>query len=245
MRSPTWETQPDLALAAVDRMRLSPEAAAPVEQNSRMATDREQLVEQLTEALDGDPETQGTVPRGVPRGPSLPAGPRAHEDEQHPHAPRVPHDAAGARSAHGRAGSVRRDRGLRHAAQGRVRRLPRRPERVHEHDPRAPQAVRGAAGARAAVRVRRRARLPGGLDASRRRATSRSSLPASRSPGSPVARASQRAELASSSTRTIPPRSSPAMSSSRRSPIRRGHRCSCRRARSSSMSARCRVTRSS
>jgi pyruvate,water dikinase len=59
MRSPTWETQPDLALAAVDRMRLSPEGAAPVKQNSRMATDREELVAQLTEALAGDPATQG------------------------------------------------------------------------------------------------------------------------------------------------------------------------------------------
>ena len=59
MRSPTWETQPDLALAAVDRMRLSPAGAAPVEQNSRMATDREELTAQLTKALEGDPATQG------------------------------------------------------------------------------------------------------------------------------------------------------------------------------------------
>ncbi len=60
MRSPTWETQPDLALAAVDRMRLSPEGAAPMNQNSRMATDREELEAQLAEALKDDPETQGT-----------------------------------------------------------------------------------------------------------------------------------------------------------------------------------------
>jgi phosphohistidine swiveling domain-containing protein len=60
MRSPTWETQPDLALAAVDRMRLSPEGAAPLGQNTRMATDREELAAQLTEALKDDPETQGT-----------------------------------------------------------------------------------------------------------------------------------------------------------------------------------------
>ncbi len=59
MRSPTWETRPDLALAAVDRMRLSPLGAAPVAQNSRMATDREELTAQLTEALAGDPATQG------------------------------------------------------------------------------------------------------------------------------------------------------------------------------------------
>ena len=60
MRSPTWETQPDLALAAVDRMRLSPEGVAPLGQNTRMATDREELAAQLTEALKDDPETQGT-----------------------------------------------------------------------------------------------------------------------------------------------------------------------------------------
>jgi rifampicin phosphotransferase len=60
MRSPTWETQPDLALAAVDRMRLSPDGAAPMNQNSRMAADREELQAQLTEALKDDPETQGT-----------------------------------------------------------------------------------------------------------------------------------------------------------------------------------------
>ncbi len=59
VRSPTWETRPNLALAAVDRMRLSPESAAPIAQNSRMTTDREQVVEQLTKALEGDPATQG------------------------------------------------------------------------------------------------------------------------------------------------------------------------------------------
>jgi rifampicin phosphotransferase len=59
MRSPTWETKPNLALAAVDRMRLSPESAAPIAQNLRMASDREELVAELTRALEGDPATQG------------------------------------------------------------------------------------------------------------------------------------------------------------------------------------------
>jgi pyruvate,water dikinase len=40
-------------------MRLSPLGAAPVEQNSRMATDREELTAQLTAGLAGDPDTQG------------------------------------------------------------------------------------------------------------------------------------------------------------------------------------------
>jgi len=65
MRSPTWETEPDLALAAVDRMRLSPIGAAPVEQNSRMATDREELSALLTEMLKDDPETLATFKSAV------------------------------------------------------------------------------------------------------------------------------------------------------------------------------------
>ena len=75
MRSPTWETRPDLALAAVDRMRLSPLGAAPVTQNSRMATDREELAAQLTEALAGDPATQGQFVAAVRAGTRLLARP--------------------------------------------------------------------------------------------------------------------------------------------------------------------------
>jgi rifampicin phosphotransferase len=58
-RSPTWETEPDLALAAVDRMRLSPETAAPQAHNDELAAERRALGGALTEALAADPETQG------------------------------------------------------------------------------------------------------------------------------------------------------------------------------------------
>ncbi len=58
-RSPCWETRPGLALAAVDRMRLSPEGAAPTLQNAARAEARQALGATLTEALAGDPALQG------------------------------------------------------------------------------------------------------------------------------------------------------------------------------------------
>ncbi len=58
-RSPTWETEPDLALAAVDRMRLSPSASAPALHNADRAEERERIGAAIAEMLAGDPETQG------------------------------------------------------------------------------------------------------------------------------------------------------------------------------------------
>jgi pyruvate,water dikinase len=58
-RSPTWETEPDLALAAIDRMRLSDVSAAPQDSNDARAEERLALGSQISEMLAGDPETQG------------------------------------------------------------------------------------------------------------------------------------------------------------------------------------------
>ncbi|MEZ5230545.1 MAG: hypothetical protein R2710_28915, partial [Acidimicrobiales bacterium] len=55
-RSPTWETDPDLALAAIDRMRLSPESASPQGHNSELAADRERLSAEIAAMVEGDPE---------------------------------------------------------------------------------------------------------------------------------------------------------------------------------------------
>ncbi len=65
MRSPTWETRPELALAAIDRMRLTPEIDAPQKHNEAMATDRAALAAHITEQLAGDPETQGQFAAAV------------------------------------------------------------------------------------------------------------------------------------------------------------------------------------
>jgi pyruvate,water dikinase len=61
MRSPTWETHPELALAAIDRMRLSPDAAAPRAQQAERSAQREALGATLVAALAADPEAQGQV----------------------------------------------------------------------------------------------------------------------------------------------------------------------------------------
>lgn len=61
MRSPTWETHPELALAAIDRMRLSPDTAAPHGQQAERAAEREALGSALLEAMAADPEARGQV----------------------------------------------------------------------------------------------------------------------------------------------------------------------------------------
>ncbi len=60
IRVHTWETRPALALAAIDRMRLSDDDAAPAARNAAMAADRERVVAEISEALAGDAETLGT-----------------------------------------------------------------------------------------------------------------------------------------------------------------------------------------
>lgn len=59
VRSPTWETDPNLALAAIDRMRVSDASAAPQGHNDTLAADREAIGARMIEMLAADPETQG------------------------------------------------------------------------------------------------------------------------------------------------------------------------------------------
>ena len=65
MSCETWETEPDLALAAIDRMRLSPESAAPIGHQHELAAERERLSAEISEMLAGDPETQGQFLAGL------------------------------------------------------------------------------------------------------------------------------------------------------------------------------------
>ena len=57
--SPTWETEPNLVLALVDRMRFADDDASPMTENSSREAERKQLGAEITEALAADPETQG------------------------------------------------------------------------------------------------------------------------------------------------------------------------------------------
>jgi pyruvate,water dikinase len=59
MRAPTWGTKPELALAAVDRMRKAPAEAAPQRHWDARHQEREELTAQIGEQLAGNPEVQG------------------------------------------------------------------------------------------------------------------------------------------------------------------------------------------
>lgn len=58
-RCHTWETKPELALAAIDRMRLAPDSAAPAAKNAQLAAERERVTQEVAAMLAGDPQTQG------------------------------------------------------------------------------------------------------------------------------------------------------------------------------------------
>lgn len=55
----SWETRPELPLAAIDRMRLAGDDADPAARNQALASERERLVAELAEMLAGDPDTHG------------------------------------------------------------------------------------------------------------------------------------------------------------------------------------------
>lgn len=59
IRNHTWETRPELALAAIDRMRLASNEADPSLRNKHMAEERERAFEEISAMLAGDPATQG------------------------------------------------------------------------------------------------------------------------------------------------------------------------------------------
>ncbi len=59
VRNHTWETKPELALAAIDRMRLASPEADPSLRNRFLAAERERIVSEIAAMLEGDPENQG------------------------------------------------------------------------------------------------------------------------------------------------------------------------------------------
>ncbi len=59
MRSPTWETDPELALVAIEQMRRTPDGGAPLEHQAARAQERERVGAEIATMLEGDPETHG------------------------------------------------------------------------------------------------------------------------------------------------------------------------------------------
>ncbi len=55
----TWETQPDLVMAAIDRMRHTADSAAPSGHHTTIEAERLRLGDEISAMLAGDPETQG------------------------------------------------------------------------------------------------------------------------------------------------------------------------------------------
>jgi pyruvate,water dikinase len=60
MRMPVWETKPELALAALERLRLAPDDSDPSLANAKRAAEREAVRDDIAAMLAGDPEAQAT-----------------------------------------------------------------------------------------------------------------------------------------------------------------------------------------
>ena len=72
--APSWETEPELPLAAIDRMRLVDDAEAPRDHQASMAADREDAIPGALEAVAGDPEAHGQLAAALAAAPIFLAG---------------------------------------------------------------------------------------------------------------------------------------------------------------------------
>ena len=65
LRSHTWGTKPELALAAIDRMRLSPDSAAPAGHQAQRAAEAEAAADEIRALVAADPEAAGQLEAGL------------------------------------------------------------------------------------------------------------------------------------------------------------------------------------
>jgi rifampicin phosphotransferase len=64
-RSPSWETRPALALAAIDRMRQAPDSANPAGHHAERAAERETASAELLAMVEGDAATHGQLAAAI------------------------------------------------------------------------------------------------------------------------------------------------------------------------------------
>jgi pyruvate,water dikinase len=64
-RSPSWETRPALALAAIDRMRQAPDSADPAGHHAERAAEREAASATLLAMVEGDAATHGQLAAAI------------------------------------------------------------------------------------------------------------------------------------------------------------------------------------
>ena len=64
-RSPTWDTHPNIALAAIDRMRLAGEDADPRAHQQQRASERAEAAATLLSMVEADPATHGQLAAAI------------------------------------------------------------------------------------------------------------------------------------------------------------------------------------
>lgn len=64
-RSPTWETEPDLARVAIERMRAAPDSADPRAHQAERAAERASATTTLLALVEGDAETHGQLAAAI------------------------------------------------------------------------------------------------------------------------------------------------------------------------------------
>ncbi len=237
-RSPTWETRPELALSAIDRMRLAGDALAPATQNAQRATEREAAAATLLAMVEADPATHGQLAAAIACSAAwLPGRERSKTNNiRLIHEMRMPMRELGRRMVERGAFDEIEDFGFVRLAEmpsllsdptsltARIRERRAEYEQLLEVEP--PFVFVGQPDSGPSSWPRRDA------VAVERLGVGETMVGMPAVPGSP------RAVPAWCWTPTTRPRWSPATSSSPRSPIRRGRRCSCPLRPSSSTSVR-------
>ena len=72
--APSWETDPELPLAAIDRMRLADDDQSPTRHQQAMAEARAAAIPRVLAAVEGDPETHGQLAAALAAAPVFLAG---------------------------------------------------------------------------------------------------------------------------------------------------------------------------
>ena len=65
LRSHTWGTKPEIALAAIDRMRAAPDSASPMGHQAERAAEAEAAADEVRKLVAGDPEVAAQLEAGL------------------------------------------------------------------------------------------------------------------------------------------------------------------------------------
>lgn len=88
LRAPTWETRPELALAALERLRLQSDDESPAARSDRRSRERDELIALTRRRLADDPESLALLDAGLTAGRMM-----AHRERTKTTIVRVLHEA--------------------------------------------------------------------------------------------------------------------------------------------------------